>query len=89
MSALAPDVSLVTPRWRGLMHTWWFMLAIPAGALLIVSSEQAEARAAASIYAATLPRGCRQVTIEGTALFDCGGTYYQAHGSQYVVVYVE
>jgi hemolysin III len=36
------------------MHTWWFALAIPAGALLIISSEEAEARVAASIYAATL-----------------------------------
>lgn len=36
------------------MHSWWFALAIPAGALLIISSEEAEARVAASIYAATL-----------------------------------
>jgi hemolysin III len=36
------------------MHTWWFALAIPAGALLIISSEEAAARVAASIYAATL-----------------------------------
>jgi hemolysin III len=36
------------------MHAWTFVLAVPAGALLILASEQARARVAASIYAATL-----------------------------------
>lgn len=44
---------------------------------------------ATSMYAATLPRGCATVVIEGTALYQCGATYYQAAGSQYVVVRVE
>jgi hypothetical protein len=42
-----------------------------------------------TIYVATLPTSCRQVNIEGTVLMDCGGTYYQAANSQYVVVYVD
>ena len=42
-----------------------------------------------TIYVATLPRGCSQVNIEGTVLMNCGGTYYQAAGSHYVVVYVD
>ena len=42
-----------------------------------------------SIYAATLPRGCTTVVIEGTTLQQCGGTYYQPYGSQYVVVNVD
>jgi hypothetical protein len=42
-----------------------------------------------AIYASTLPRGCSTVLIEGTSLYSCGGTYYQASGSQYVVVYVD
>jgi len=42
-----------------------------------------------TIFIATLPRGCSQVNIEGTVLMSCGGTYYQASGSQYVVVYVD
>jgi len=29
------------------------------------------------------------VVIEETTLQQCGGTYYQAHGSQYVVCYVD
>lgn len=41
-----------------------------------------------TIYAATLPAGCSTVTIEGTTLQQCGSTYYQPYGSQYVVVYV-
>lgn len=44
---------------------------------------------ATSVYAATLPRGCTSVIIDGTALHQCGGTYYQAAGGRYVVVRVE
>lgn len=44
---------------------------------------------ATSVYAATLPAGCRTVIIEGTSLYQCGGTYYQTSGSRYVVVRVE
>jgi hypothetical protein len=44
---------------------------------------------ATSVYAATLPRGCTSVIIDGTALHRCGGTYYQATGGRYVVVRVE
>lgn len=44
---------------------------------------------ATSVYAATLPAGCRTVIIEGTSLYQCGGTYYQASGSRYVVVTVD
>jgi len=42
-----------------------------------------------TIYAATLPRGCATVVVEGTNLYHCGTTYYQADGKQYVVVYVD
>lgn len=41
-----------------------------------------------TVYAATLPRGCSTVVISGASLHQCGGTYYQASGSQYVVVNV-
>lgn len=44
---------------------------------------------ATSVYRATLPAGCRTVIIEGTTLHQCGTTYYQATGSQYVVVEVQ
>ena len=42
-----------------------------------------------TIYAATLPRGCTTVVIEGTTLQQCGGTYYQPYNNQYVVVNVD
>lgn len=42
-----------------------------------------------SVYVASLPAACSTVVIEGTTLHSCGGTYYQASGSQYVVVYVD
>jgi hypothetical protein len=42
-----------------------------------------------SRYVATLPKGCTTVVIEGTSLHNCGGTYYQTSGGQYVVVIVD
>jgi len=36
-----------------------------------------------------LPRGCSTVVIEGVTLHQCGGTYYQPCGGQYVVVKVD
>jgi hypothetical protein len=42
-----------------------------------------------TVFVATLPPACTQVNIEGTVLMSCGGTYYQASGTQYVVVYVD
>ena len=41
-----------------------------------------------SIYVAALPRGCTTVVIEGATLHQCGATYYQPSGGQYVVVNV-
>lgn len=41
-----------------------------------------------SVYVATLPPRYTTVVIEGATLYQCGGTYYQAHGSQYVIVNV-
>ncbi len=45
---------LERPTWRGRLHTWAFVAAIPAGVFLIVMSHAATARVAASIYAASL-----------------------------------
>jgi len=42
-----------------------------------------------TIYVPSLPRGCSTVVINGSTCYQCGTTYYQAHGSQYVVVYVD
>jgi len=42
-----------------------------------------------AVYVSTLPAGCQTVVVEGTTLNQCGGTYYQASGSQYEVVEVE
>ena len=42
-----------------------------------------------SVYVATLPVGCRTVVIEGVTLHQCGGTYYQPYGTQFVVVHVD
>ena len=42
-----------------------------------------------AVYVAALPTGCQTVVIEGATLHQCGGTYYQPSGNQYVVVEVE
>ena len=41
-----------------------------------------------TIYAATLPRGCTTVVVNGATMHLCSGTYYQPYQGQYVVVYV-
>ncbi|MAT03963.1 MAG: hemolysin III [Acidimicrobiaceae bacterium] len=47
---------LMAPRpvWRGLMHSWAFALSIPAGVLLILAADHAEARVAAAVYVGSL-----------------------------------
>ncbi len=42
-----------------------------------------------AIYVSTLPAGCGQVNINGAMYWQCGATYYQQSGTQYVQVYVE
>ena len=44
---------------------------------------------ATSVYVQTLPPSCTVIVIEGTTLHQCGTTYYQASGTQYVVVNVQ
>jgi hypothetical protein len=44
---------------------------------------------ATTTYVAMLPPACTVVVIEGTSLHQCGTTYYQASGTQYVVVNVQ
>ena len=39
-----------------------------------------------TVYIPRLPGGCRTVVIEGMTLHQCGGTYYQPYGNQFVVV---
>jgi hemolysin III len=45
------------PTWRGWMHAVAFVVAIPAGILLILSANHASARVAAAIYMASLLLG--------------------------------
>ncbi len=42
-----------------------------------------------TIFVATLPPSCSTVVVEGVTLQQCGGTYYQSSGNQYVVVNVD
>jgi hypothetical protein len=42
-----------------------------------------------TIYAASLPRGCVVVNINGAKYWQCGGTYYASSGGRYVVVYID
>lgn len=47
-------LSAPRPVWRGLMHSWAFVLAIPAGVLLILAADHASARVAAALYVGSL-----------------------------------
>lgn len=42
-----------------------------------------------AVYVSTLPAGCAQVSINGAIYWQCGTTFYQQSGSQYVVVEVQ
>jgi hypothetical protein len=42
-----------------------------------------------TIYVNTLPAGCVRTSVNGSAVWRCGSTYYQPYGgTRYVVVYV-
>jgi hypothetical protein len=41
-----------------------------------------------AIYVSTLPAGCVRTSVNGVAVWGCGGTYYQPYGGRYVVVYI-
>ncbi len=45
---------LAKPVWRGVLHSWAFVAAIPAGVLLIIFATGASGTTAASIYIGTL-----------------------------------
>ncbi|RWQ61460.1 MAG: hypothetical protein EOS86_33040 [Mesorhizobium sp.] len=42
-----------------------------------------------TIYVAALPPACVRISINGAAVWQCGGTYYQPYGARYVVIYVD
>jgi hypothetical protein len=42
-----------------------------------------------TIYVSTLPAACVRTTVNGIAVWRCGGAYYQAYGGRYVVVYID
>lgn len=37
-------------------------------------------------YVATLPAGCMTTIINGVSVYQCGSTYYQPSGNQYVII---
>ena len=42
-----------------------------------------------AVIAATLPPNCTTIIVEGVTIQQCGATYYQASGNQYVVVNID
>jgi len=61
----------------------------PVSAAGVARRTTRRAVVATSVYVATLPPSCTVVVIEGATLHLCGTTYYQASGTQYVVVNVQ
>lgn len=41
------------------------------------------------IYVSVLPGNCTSTFAEGVSLYQCGGSYYQPYGNQYVIVYLD
>jgi hypothetical protein len=41
------------------------------------------------VYIAALPAGCTTVSINGDTYHQCGSTYYEYYGGQYVVVIID
>jgi hemolysin III len=62
------EAAIIPPRLRGRLHQVAFVLAIPAGALLIVMAQGATAHVAAALFVASL-----------LALFGASGTYHMHH----------
>jgi hemolysin III len=62
------DGGLLAPRWRGRLHRAAFVLAVPAGVLLIVMSKGVTAHVAAAMFVVSL-----------LALFGASGTYHMSH----------
>lgn len=50
----APCAAAERPTWRGRMHAWTFVAAVPSGIVLITMADSPARRTAASIYIATL-----------------------------------
>jgi hemolysin III len=49
------DATLETrPTWRGRLHTWAFMAAIPLGLTLLLTADRPASRVAAAVYATSL-----------------------------------
>lgn len=42
-----------------------------------------------TVYIAALPAGCTTVSINGATYHQCGSTYYEYYGGQYVVVIID
>lgn len=55
--ALVTTSMATMPRFRGVLHSWLFFLAIPAGVLLVFAAQGTTARIAAGIYIATVMAG--------------------------------
>lgn len=62
---------------------------IPLGVAVVAHRTTRRDIRRTAVYVETLPEGCQSVVIEGTTLHQCGETYYQASGDQYVVVEVD
>jgi hypothetical protein len=97
--ALFTAILLVDVRWDGRLPN----VSIPSQALAVIGRRATPVSAAGvarrttrrvvrrtSAHVAALPpTGCAQVNINGAVYFQCGSTYYQASGKEYVVVTVD
>lgn len=60
--------------------------ARPASAAGVARRTTRRAWRRTAVYVAALPRGCVRVSLYGSTVWNCSGTYYQPYGGRYVVV---
>lgn len=85
MGGLAlPNLSLVSEAQAKVGHP-----ATPRSAAGVARRTTRRVVRRSTVYVATLPRGCVRTNVSGTVVWRCGGSYYQAYGKRYVVVYID
>jgi hypothetical protein len=88
LALLATDLSGIapTPAFVGKAEARAGQPWTPASGAGVARRAARRAVRRSTIYVATLPPACVRTSIDGVAVWRCGGTYYQAYRGRYVVV---
>lgn len=87
MAIMAADLAGLVPLMPGTGEAQ-ALVGLPWTPVSVAGAARRTAVRRSTIYVNTLPAACRRAVVNGIAVWKCGGTYYQAYGHRYVVVYV-